>query len=437
MNKNEKLYFKINDGIIEKSSFIENKSIYKISERIKENKEKDENTFNYNNVVLSNQNFKFKKEIEILIRLYYYHKELKKQKKVSSYLLENNKETVYLINKLWIEKFKNFYEYKELELILEQSNNSIAIYQDKYHIYDYLIEEIISKLPLNYINKISKKNKNEFDNKPIKYDYIKINYDRREIYYLINNQIINYKIYELLISLGYNISNQIKTDLYFIEDNKLLLLFQFPSKETTEIGYINNENIFIPEFIIYNNENDISTNILNEFFSKYYSKFKSNQYLIQISCNNSKLYCYKLNNSMEINDNQYKNNLEIASNKTKESLREYSNNEILKKIELSRFTQNQIKALVLYYFFYLELEKDVKNSNIEIKNSECYLISKIWMNKFKEFYLYEKLVNNIKKIIPKLNANINSEIIDKIIYDKLDIEYLKEVNEKEADYPFF
>ena len=50
------------------------------------------------------------------------------------------------------------------------------------------------------------------------------------------------------------------------------------------------------------------------------------------------------------------------------------------------------------------------------------------MNKFKEFYLYEKLVNNIKKIIPKLNVEINSENIDKIIYNNLDEEYLKEVN---------
>ena len=144
-NKNEKLYFKINDGIIEKSNFIENKSIYKKSESIKENNEDDDNIVN-ENIVLYNQNFKFKKEIEILIRLYYYNIELKEKKKSVSYLLENDKETVYLINKLWIEKFKHFYEYKELELILEQINDSstlLTLFQDKYYINDFLIEEII------------------------------------------------------------------------------------------------------------------------------------------------------------------------------------------------------------------------------------------------------------------------------------------------------
>ena len=57
LNKNEKLYFKRNNGIIEKSNFT--KSIYKKSAEIEENIEEDENTFNYNNTALYNQNFEF------------------------------------------------------------------------------------------------------------------------------------------------------------------------------------------------------------------------------------------------------------------------------------------------------------------------------------------------------------------------------------------
>jgi hypothetical protein len=148
LNKNEKLYFKINDGIIEKSNFIENKSIYRKSERIKENNEEDDNAVN-ENLVLSNRNFKFKKEIEILIRLYYYHKKLKETKNASSFLFDDNKEIVYLINKLWMEKFKIFFAYKEIELILEQINISESLYKDKNLICDYFIEDIISYFPLN------------------------------------------------------------------------------------------------------------------------------------------------------------------------------------------------------------------------------------------------------------------------------------------------
>ena len=74
---NEKLFFKINKGIIEQKSFIESKSDYK---KHKLMKEEDKNLINNNNKFLSNNNIKFKKEIKLLIRLYYYHHYLKKKK---------------------------------------------------------------------------------------------------------------------------------------------------------------------------------------------------------------------------------------------------------------------------------------------------------------------------------------------------------------------
>jgi hypothetical protein len=232
---------------------------------------------------------------------------------------------------------------------LEQINNSSTLLQDKRYISDSLIEEIISKIPLNYINKMRKKNKNEFNNKPIKYDYNEINDNRREIKYLINNQIINYKIYELLNALGYDNSNQIKSvDLYFIANNKLLLLFPFHSKEKTEIGYINKQNIFIPEFIIFNNENDISIEILNNFFSNYFSKFKSNksQEHIQWNYHNSNIYCYKLNNSIENNGSQNDNVFDILDNENIEENEEDKTNELKKKeIDLFDKIKKRIKIL--------------------------------------------------------------------------------------------
>ena len=457
LNKNEKLYFKINDGLIEKSSFIENKSIYKKSERNKENNEEDKNTVNYNNIV-SNQNFKFKKEIEILIRLYYYHKELKEKKDSSSYLYYNNKETVYLINKFWIETFKNFYEYKELELILEQINKSSTLFQDKIYIGDFLIEEIISKIPFNYINKIIKKNKDEFNNKPIKYDYNKINDNRREIQYLINNQIINNKIYELLNSLGYIISNQIKnTDLYYIENNKLLLLFEFSnSKETIEIGYINNENIFIPEFIIYNNENDISKTIVNNFLLNYFSKFKSNKSIIHIQFiyKNSNLYCYKLNNTMEINDDQNNNvldmlgyrNLEekkdISVNKKLMKYNNYKTNELKKEdIEFFMKIKKRIKILIFIYLFEKDIEKKIKKSINSMNGEEYkqfiiedigYLINTDWMNIFKNIYLYDKIYDYLnKKSALEIINDYQIEIFN--IFNNYKTEFLKKINNNDLD----
>ena len=407
LNESEELYFKINGGIIEKSSFIGDK-------KSRKNIEINED--------LSNQNFKFKMEIEILIRLYYYQKELKEKKNSLSFLFNDNKETVYLINKLWIENFENFYEYKKLKLILEQINDSSTLIQNKNYECDSLIEEIISKLPKDFINKIVEKNKNEFDNKPIKYDYNKINDNKREIQYLINNQIINYKIYKLLNSLGYIISNQIKaTDLYSIENNEIVLLCLFPNKEITEIGYINNENIFIPEFIIYNDENDISAIILNNFLLNYFSKFKLNinQKYIQFSYINSNIYCYKLNNSMKILEEHnnkvldkfyYRNldeNEDISANKKIMKYNKYENNELQKKdLELFDKSKKSIKILIFIYLFEKDIEKKIKNSINSMNGEEYkkfiiedigYLINIDWMNNFKNIYLYDKIYDYLNK----------------------------------------
>jgi len=131
---------------------------------------------------------------------------------------------------------------------------------------------------------------------------------------------------------------------------------------------------------------------------------------------------------MEIKENQNNNILEKFKY---ENIEKNKDNNDHRKIELSLFTISHIKALILYYIDYCDLEQNVKNSKKNIKNSECYLINKTWMNEFKNFYLYDKLVKIIK------NVDINSENIDKKIYDNLDEEYIKEINEKESKYNEF
>ena len=341
---------------------------------------------------------------------------------------------------------------------MEQINKSSTLFQDKIYIGDFLIEEIISKIPFNYINKIIKKNKDEFNNKPIKYDYNKINDNRREIQYLINNQIINNKIYELLNSLGYIISNQIKnTDLYYIENNKLLLLFEFSnSKETIEIGYINNGNIFIPEFIIYNNENDISKTIVNNFLLNYFSKFKSNKSIIHIQFiyKNSNLYCYKLNNTMEINDDQNNNvldmlgyrNLEekkdISVNKKLMKYNNYKTNELKKEdIEFFMKIKKRIKILIFIYLFEKDIEKKIKKSINSMNGEEYkqfiiedigYLINTDWMNIFKNIYLYDKIYDYLnKKSALEIINDYQIEIFN--IFNNYKTEFLKKINNNDLD----
>ena len=109
------------------------------------------------------------------------------------------------------------------------------------------------------------------------------------------------------------------------------------------------------------------------------------------------------------------------------------------EIILSEFTKNQIKALILYYIFYLKLNENIINSNENIIDSECYLISEKWMNKYKIHFLYEKLIEIIKKIFKKESFNLYDKEIDKKIYEKLlndeYNDYLKNIKKNENNYP--
>ena len=174
INKKEKLFFKINDFIIDKLNLIQN------------NEKKENNQ--------SEKKNKFKEDLEILIRLYYYYKKLKeKENETFKELKYENKESVYLINNSWLEKYKSYFAYNELENYL----NKTEIIQNYDFISYDLIEKQISNLSDDYINKIKDFDKNE---KFIyEYDKLTVKEIKKEIRYLINFQIINSKIYELFL----------------------------------------------------------------------------------------------------------------------------------------------------------------------------------------------------------------------------------------------
>ena len=178
------------------------------------------------------------------------------------------------------------------------SKNSNEI-QDAF-ITDEFIDEKISSLTDSFIEKINKKNKINFGE--IKYDKIKL--QTTDFDYLVNTQIINSRIYTKLTNLNYEdiYSNIKKCDCYFIGSQKILLLFdQGSGKDIDEIGYINNDNIFIPEFLlVYDN---ITITILNQFFKNNFFNFNYNSQINIcdiLDLNNSKIgQCYKLNNFIE------------------------------------------------------------------------------------------------------------------------------------------
>ena len=198
---------------------------------------------------------KFKPDLEILIRIFYYNKYLREKENDSFKELnkEENCEMGYLINNSWMEEYKSFFDYKYLEhyLMIEKKYSDSII--KKIYLSEETIKNIIENLPIDYINEINKKG--NFDkNKIFKYEKKE---SKRRISYTYNNHLINSKIYDLLNKQNYRLNDSIKkSELYFIGNNKLLILFSNQTeidKDNDEIGFINEKGIFIPEYLLDNN----------------------------------------------------------------------------------------------------------------------------------------------------------------------------------------
>jgi len=384
-DQKEKVDFKYNeDGTIGKSNIID--------------KEHDKK-YNIKYIKYESQRkIVFKEDLAILIELYYYHKILKsKENKIFKELNDDNKETVYLINNNWIENYKFFFEYKDLEneLMSIDSKNLIEI-QDIY-ITDEFIDKKISSLTDSFIEKVNKKNKTNFGK--IKYDIM--NLQKPNANYLVNNQIVNYGIYDKLNKLNYEGCKDVKKCVcYLIGNQKILLLFEEGVKKDIDgIGYFNNENIFIPEFLLVYDNNDISTKHLNYFFINNFLNFSLNNQINIcdiLDLNNSQIgQCYKLKNSTENNNSKQISPLKTKYFKEYEGFLKEGNN----KNDLSDNNNEKNDIILSIDKFNEELSKKMKDSIRDeyiIKYDECYLIKKDWLDKFKNNYnKFDK--NYIKK----------------------------------------
>ena len=404
--KKEKIDFKYNeDGTIGKSNLVN----------------KDAKNESQKKIV-------FKEDLEILIELYYYHKILKsKENKSFKELNDDNKETVYLINNNWIENYKSFFEYKDLENELINIDNKNPSEIKDIYITGGFIDKKISSLTDSFIEKINKKNKTNFGK--IKCEIIKL--QKRDVNYLVNNQIVNYGIYTKLTNFKYfeGDSNVKKCECYFFGNQKILLFFgQGIGKDIDEIGYINNDNVFIPEFLLVYHNNDISVKNLNQFFKINFFNFNlnnQNNICDIFDSNNSKIgQCYKLKTFTE-NKNQKQSSSREATNSEEN---ESALNEGNSQNNLSDNNSEKNEILSSIDKFNEELSKNVKDSirdGFIIKDDECYLVRKDWLDKFKNNNNSDKncILKDSLSNLSSFNHNIfyinDFYIINRDIYQKL------------------
>ena len=218
-NNNNSLEFKINEKnfVINKSNLVlEKEKIDNIMEIQKNLSNKNEN-IKEEDELISIIKKKYKKEIEILVGyIIFYRKIREKEENALSSFEQENKERIFLINNDWMKKFKEFFEFNELESYVLEKLNKEKINFDIEEKFD----EIISNIPDEYFKK--------FKNKTISVIEKNIEDIEKEQYkiktccitFFKNFQIINNKVLGKLIELNY-VVNQISPDLYIIGKNML------------------------------------------------------------------------------------------------------------------------------------------------------------------------------------------------------------------------
>ena len=200
--------------------------------------------------------------IDILILLYGNEKELDILYNQNNYALKN----YYLVNKDWLDKFKQIYHYNEIYNIL--SNQGIQTYKYCFDNLNYLksLDEINSFS--NSINNIDKYALSELNITPLIKNIIN---NEEEFHPPINFQIIKDSLYNLLINFAGNNTNfkydvtLYKSNLYLHKDDNNIVIFVYE---------YNNIYVNLIGIIKFNG------NYFFGIYEKYFSQINFIEYLI-------------------------------------------------------------------------------------------------------------------------------------------------------------
>ena len=313
--------------------------------------------------VLSNKIIKISKQdkkeqiIRKIILLYFNYKKLRK-----TTLLENNKfNEYYLVNKALMKKYKDYYNFSKISeeidknsLIQTSFDNIIKDNKNSnFYSEEELINLIIKQIPKNILDDLYNKDNNFCsllnEEKPIR-NITTIKYNENDIlFYFSNFELISAEIYELLFKyIHMNALFQEGKNVIFnnealkvkaekaecIFDNEYIII-KFPNpnsnkKYLIEIGKLNNNNIFEPEyFLLYEKYNN-----LNEHVQKIIQSGGFKEYL--------KTFSTKSMNTFDIIDN---NNIKIGVAIKKNMNPEYDKNSILNIWNQQNSTNIQVNKI--------------------------------------------------------------------------------------------
>ena len=404
---NQELYELINDNNQEKENPIE----YKIqNNKIKINfRNLNFEFFLNDNIIFSNLDLNY-----LILIKFFFCQEIFINKRNS----HNEKPNIFvMIDKDLISKIKQNMNYDAF--YIHMKNNNIDIKDNNKFIYDnQQIFKIIKSLPKDYINSINKNfdlNQINYDKKLINEKIIGDGENKKILKYINNFEIIDIKFSVILSRIKKDIKNLYNRGYFYYLKDRILIVFQ--DNETKlfyfEIGYINEQNIFVVEYLIDINYDNQYSKLA--YFKKYFNKFNSDFILKNIYQNkvtntflleNNICYFFKLYEKEE-KPNSIKNLDLLNGNTTQFFVSNY--------IESKNKNENikiYLELLIDFYRIDKKIQSKINNNNCE---KEYYILNENWIKEFKSIFNYNEILTNEIKGLINNNYEYNYEIADKII----------------------
>ena len=285
--------------------------------------------------------------LEILIRLYCFEKELKgKIKNYEKIKVDERIQTGVIMNKKLLDDYKKYFDYDNFVKTLEKTNTYKKIVKDKNMVFESkeldknnLLFKIISELlkeNSDYFLAINdKKINNELtNNKNVEIN--KYEEDKTKLYYIENFEIVNPKLCELIskqlaiADCGYFCRFIIGKEYFYFN----IIIFSGDIPIISEIVK-NNKDIFEVNYILNFNKN-LATDFLNhlklEGIEKLINYFKKNEKKKDYLFGNNSLNYYKMDkNKGKISIKQIKNESKKNEHLTHKDAK-FKKNEILQKL---------------------------------------------------------------------------------------------------------
>ena len=371
-------------------------------------------------------------------------------KKLSRDIKSNATCNYHLINKEWMKKYRDYYDYNKLCNLLDKNvskggnfvkhkNKLIDIFvENKTEPYDNSIWELLRNINIETFRdyetkklyqedlyqdlKIDLNKKNDFQINQIEYRT-----SQSALKYYGENEIISSELYAQFINLESDIITKVFKDkcekiICYMGENKLYIITELKFKfeyHLLTIGYIENL-IFKPALLIYYYDledfNHLIVSLINSSFSKFIEKYN----LIENSC-------------LEIKE--FNNNNKTIGKISK--IKELSD-EMKKIIENANIINPESMKLLNLIVYLKSFNNEQNNKKIGKEQKLGYLVKKEFIEKIQKLQSYKLIdsyISNNEKIenIIKTNNNNYDKMIESI-KKEFDINKIKKINaQKDKD----